>query len=148
MAAPEFDFRGMSRSTRLFCPLSRLSSPLLGLLLMMCAFTTACRQYAVQSGLLPSSADVSEVSKLAVPLQAVLVQRPVQTNSKPKRTATAFSTKKPYNLLALFIQLSGQESKQRCRTCREDHGRWAECVVSSQPDVQRATGGCLRQLLL
>ncbi|KAL1845930.1 hypothetical protein Daus18300_014406 [Diaporthe australafricana] len=101
----------------------------------------SCRQYAVQQGLLPSSAELSKLSRFAICLEAVLVQRPAQANSKPIRTAAAFNTKKPPNLLALFIQLSGQESKQSCRTCRQGHGRWDGCVVCSQPEVQRFTEG-------
>lgn len=108
---------------------------------MPLAFITACRQYAVHHGLLSSSSESSELSKFAASLEDVLVQRPAQANPNPKRKAAAFNTKKRQNMLALFIQLSSQESKERCRTCSQGHGRWAECVVSSQPTVHNATEG-------
>ncbi|KAH8752296.1 hypothetical protein F5883DRAFT_577052 [Diaporthe sp. PMI_573] len=103
------------------------------------AIATSCKRYALQQNLLPSSFDFS-IPTSATPLEAAAVKRPLTPNPNPKRAA-AFSLKKTQNVLALFIQISGESSRRRCRTCRQGHGLWAECVVTDHPDVDRTTQG-------
>jgi hypothetical protein len=52
-----------------------------------------------------------------------------------------FTTHKSQNVVALFIQLSGAESHERCTACAQQNGIWAECVVSSDDQVRRSTKG-------
>jgi hypothetical protein len=52
-----------------------------------------------------------------------------------------FTTHKSQNVVTLFIQLSGMESQKRYTACSQQNGIWAECVVSSDDQVQRSTKG-------
>lgn len=141
MASPELDFTGMSKSSWLYCRLILTPSPaLLGLLIILYAFTTACMQYATQRGLVPSQADLS-LSNFVAPLGTELVKRPAQNNTNRSSVFNISSGRRSQNILALFVQLSGQKPALRCRQCREGNGLWSECVVSTHPAAQNSTRG-------
>jgi hypothetical protein len=112
------------------------SSYLLFLVISLSNLPIACESYAVRC-VLPSGYNTRKY-KLLYSLRNAPVVRHLQKNDA---TRAGFTTNKSENLIALYIQLSGKESSERCRPCAQLRGVWAQCVITSDALLQHSTKG-------
>ena len=111
-------------------------SYLLFLVISLSNLPIACESYAVRR-VLPSGYNTRK-HKLLYSLRNAPVVRHLQKNNA---TRAGFTINKSENLIALYIQLSGKESSERCHPCAQLRGIWAQCVITSDALLQHSTKG-------
>ena len=112
------------------------SAYLLFLVISFSNLLIACESYALRR-VLPPGFNTRKY-KLLYSLRNAPVVRDLQSNDA---TRAGFTTNKSENLVALFIQLSGEEASKRCLACAQLKGVWAQCVITSDDLLQRSTKG-------